>query len=316
MASASPSESGPPTLLQAAQAGRGAAAATDLARSYGTHWTKSNVSTLFEWLAIASYKIKCLELMIERNRRVIQRTTVLSLILSTLSGTISVGKFGTLSESTAAAVGLSLDISFTILSFLVAILTGYIKIAQLQEHLESQLKLKQDWIVFSTAIASELQLPLELRRDALWLIIKHKSVYLDLLKTDLNIPAAVHASATAELPHPDSLRLNVSTLPHIILDIGLQELEDLQAEDVRCTVAAAAAPDRADRFSSIVKSLTTKQSTAPPAATAAAARVVPALPPTPPQNTFGSAEQTPEQSKKPSPTHVTLEMPAAVAAGV
>jgi hypothetical protein len=308
MASSSPSDSGPPML----QTARGT---TDLARSYGTHWTKSNVSTLFEWLAIASYKIKCLELMIERNRIVIQRSTVLSLILSTLSGTISVGKFGMLSESTSTLVSLGLNISFTILSFLVAILTGYIKIAQLQEHLETELKLKQDWIVFSTAIASELQLPLELRRDALWIIIKYKNVYLDLLKTDLNIPGAVHASATAELPHPDSLRLNVSTLPHIILDIGMQELEDLQAEDLRRSAAAAdrAAADRADRYSSIVKSLTAKQSAGSAAAAAAAAAPVaaaaPPLPPTPPQNMFGSAEQTPEQSKKPSPTHVTLEMP-------
>jgi hypothetical protein len=279
---------------------------TDLARSYGTHWTKANVSTLFEWLAIASYKIKCLELMIERNRIVIQRTTVLSLILSTLSGTISVGKFGITTESTSAFIGLSLNICFTILSFLVAILTGYIKIAQLQEHLETELKLKQDWIVFSTAIASELQLPLELRRDALWIIIKYKNVYLDLLKTDLNIPTAVHASATADLPHPESLRLNVSTLPHIILDIGMQELEDLQAEDSRCT--SMALPDRVDRFSSIVKSLTAKQ--------APSASALPPLPPTPPntQHMVNGREQTPEQSKKPSPMHVTLEMPAAAAA--
>lgn len=308
MASSSPSETGPAAMLQTAQNN------TDLARSYGTHWTKANVSTLFEWLAIASYKIKCLELMIEHNRIVIQRSTVVSLILSTLSGTISVGKFGMLAESTSAFVGLGLNICFTILSFLVAILTGYIKIAHLQEHLETELKLKQDWIIFSTAIASELQLPLELRRDALWIIIKYKNIYLDLLKTDLNIPAAVHASATAELPHPESLRLNVSTLPHIILDIGMQELEDLQAEDSRCTTTAL--PDRVDRFSSIVKSLTAKQAAVP------APAPPPPLPPTPPQvlpllsaSAAAAPQQnmmdgTPDQSKKPSPTHVTLEMPA------
>jgi hypothetical protein len=53
--------------------------------------------------------------------------------------------------------------------------TGYIKIYQIQETLEQYIKMKQEWTVFSTSIASEPQLPIELRRDALFMIIKNKN---------------------------------------------------------------------------------------------------------------------------------------------
>ena len=39
----------------------------DLRKSYGTNWTKSNVSVLFEWVTIAAYNIRCLELAKQRD---------------------------------------------------------------------------------------------------------------------------------------------------------------------------------------------------------------------------------------------------------
>jgi hypothetical protein len=83
--------------------------------------------------------------------------------------------------------------------------------------------------VFSTSIASELQLPIELRRDALFMIIKNKHTYLDLLKVDVDIPEYLKKEADRTLPHPANLQLDITTLPRIIMDIGSQELDDLQS---------------------------------------------------------------------------------------
>jgi hypothetical protein len=202
----------------------------DLQRSYGTNWTKTNVSTMFEWLSVAAFNIRCLELGSDYNRRTIRKHTILGLVLSTLSGTISVSQFGASDTRTATLV---LNGIFALFSFTIAVFTGYLKIYQVQERLEQFIKLKQDWTAFATSIASELQLPIELRRDALFVIIKNKNTYLDLLKIDLEIPDTIKQVANTTLPHPENLSLDVSTLPRIIMDIGSQELKDLQSAGTR-----------------------------------------------------------------------------------
>jgi hypothetical protein len=71
---------------------------------------------------------------------------------------------------------------------MVAISTGCIKVYQVQERLEKFITVKQEWIAFVTKIATELQLHVSLRKDALDLININKSKYLDLLKIDNEIP--------------------------------------------------------------------------------------------------------------------------------
>lgn len=206
------------------------AAAVDLQRSYGTNWTRTNVTTLFEWLSIAAFNIKCLDLASQQHRSIIRNFTITGLVLSTLSGTISMALFGINAGELGSNI---LNGIFTVFSFIVAIYTGFIKIYQIQERLEQYIKVKLDWIVFSTAIASEFQLPIELRHDAIFLIIKNKNIYLNLLKIDIEISDSIKARANADLPHPTNLHLDVSTLPRIIMDIGIQELDDLQSAGKR-----------------------------------------------------------------------------------
>ncbi len=201
----------------------------DLQRSYGSNWTKTNVSTLVEWLSVAAFNICCLEYGSSYYRKIIRQNTILGLVLSTLSGTLSVSTFGISGNVLATQI---LNGIFAFFSFTIAVYTGYIKIYQVQETLEHYIKMKQEWIVFSTTIASELQLPIELRRDALFIIIKHKNTYLDLLKIDIDFPDHVKKLAHASIPQ-DQIKLDVSTLPRIIIDIGNQELDDLQSAGIR-----------------------------------------------------------------------------------
>jgi hypothetical protein len=85
-------------------------------------------------------------------------------------------------------ISLILNVIFTAMSFIIAINTGRIKIYQVQERLEQFIKLKQDWTFFVTKIVTELQLPVDLRKDALYLIQTYREKYLDLIKTEIEVP--------------------------------------------------------------------------------------------------------------------------------
>jgi hypothetical protein len=222
----------------------------DLRKSYGTNWTKSNVSVLFEWVTIAAYNIRCLELAIAHYRRKIRANTILGIVLSTLSGTIATAQAG-FPNSVGVNLTIILNTIFIVMSFSIAIMTGYIKIYQIQENLELNIKAKQDWISFSADIASELQLPIELRKDALWMIIKNKNIYLDLLKTNLEIPIGITRQAQKDLKTETKLNMDVSSLPRILMDIAIQEMRDISI-DVK-----------EDRISSVVQKQLTHLVTQP-----------------------------------------------------
>lgn len=147
----------------------------------GNNWTGNNVSTLLSWLTNANYNIQCLDLSIEDCSETIRHNVVLGLLMSTGAGTISVANIGLVSQ---VNINLILNIVFTIMSYIIAINTGRIKVYQIQERLEEFIKLRQEWIYFITAIAVEFQTPVNLRKDALQLILNNKDKYLDLMKRD------------------------------------------------------------------------------------------------------------------------------------
>jgi hypothetical protein len=199
----------------------------DLSRSYGRNWTKTNVHTLFEWLTVAAFNMQCLDYAICLYRSSIRNFTIYGLLVSTLSGTISLSQFGFDQTNVANRV---LQGIFTFLTFSLAMYTGYMKIYQIQERLEQYIKLRQDWAIFATTIGSELQLPIELRRDALHLIVKYKTTYLDLIKIDIEIPETLRVRAEESLPKSPESSIQVMNLPTTIIQIGIQELDDIQCE--------------------------------------------------------------------------------------
>lgn len=149
----------------------------------GNNWTGNNVSTLLSWLTNANYNIECLELSIQDCSQTIRHNVILGLSLSTGAGTISVANMG-ITTNSSSNLQLILNILFTVMTYIVAINTGRIKVYQIQERLEQFIKLKQEWTYFITTIAVEFQTPVNLRKDALQLILNNKEKYLDLMKRD------------------------------------------------------------------------------------------------------------------------------------
>lgn len=200
------------------------AAQADLQKQFGSHWTKGNVTTLQEWINIASYNIQILTYAAQHNQRLLRNNIILGLLLSTASGTISAARFGLTSSPTTDLV---LNSLFTLMSFVVAIFTGCLKIYSIQENLEGFIKIKQDWTVFCTAIASELQLPVTLRHDALYIIMKHKVKYLDLLKSNPEVPAFCIERVKKEFVKYSDVDLDSTNLPKTMMGIAAMEMKSI-----------------------------------------------------------------------------------------
>jgi hypothetical protein len=152
-----------------------------LQKSFGTNWEKPNIDTLTNWIWIGAHNIKMINLAIMQKRFILRINAMVGILISTLTGTLSASQYNNVSQNNYYIM------IFTILSFIVAGFNGYMKIAQIQETLEEFIKIKQQWVFFTTLIFSEFQLPVHLRQDALFLIWKYKGQYLDLLKIDLDI---------------------------------------------------------------------------------------------------------------------------------
>ena len=147
--------------------------------SSDNNWTGNNISTLLSWLSNANYNIECLDLSIDDCSNTIRHNVVLGLMMSTGAGTISTANMGIQMDTRLKFI---LNIIFTVMTFIIAINTGRIKVYQIQERLEQFIKLKQEWTYFITTIAVEFQTPVTLRKDALQLILNNKEKYLDLMR--------------------------------------------------------------------------------------------------------------------------------------
>ena len=159
------------------------------------------LETFGNWINVSAYKIECLDLAIKTYRSRLQAFILLSMILSTLSGTVSVAQFG----SYSASLKLFLNTALTITSFVVALLTGAVKTLKLQETLEEYIHLKQRWVSLSAKITNEIYLPKRLRRNAEDLICENKGLFLDLLKIDIAIPSHMTILAAKHIDKGDDI---------------------------------------------------------------------------------------------------------------
>ena len=188
----------------------------------GTNWTGNNISTLLSWISISAYNIECLELAIDESRAVLRRNTIFALFVSTLAGTLNITQFNLIPQE---YVNIVIKILLSLFTFSVAINAGRIKIYQYQESLEDYIKIKQEWISFVVQISTELQLPIHLRRDALYLIESYKDKYLDLLKFECEISSAIKSKIKNKMENDikEGLKIKSSNLhPALMSKSGIK----------------------------------------------------------------------------------------------
>ena len=148
------------------------------------HWSVQNTNTLLKWITIGSYYIKVLEQTIAVNRFIIRSNTIISIVLTTATGSIGVSQ---ISSIFSLQIQLMLTLIFTAMAFFLTISTGVIKVLLIHENLEKCIQVKQEWTSFITNISTELQLPKVERQDAVKLIRDNKMMYLSLLNKDIEI---------------------------------------------------------------------------------------------------------------------------------
>lgn len=188
----------------------------------GTNWTGNNISTLLSWISISAYNIECLELAIDESRAVLRRNTIFALFVSTLAGTLNITQFNLIPQE---YVNIVIKILLSLFTFSVAINAGRIKIYQYQEALEDYIKIKQEWISFVVQISTELQLPIHLRRDALYLIETYKDKYLDLLKFECEISDVIKTKIKNKMENDikEGLKIKASNLhPALMSKSGIK----------------------------------------------------------------------------------------------
>lgn len=201
------------------------------------NWNKvENLRTLFGWITISALNIECLDEAIKRYRKFIAYGTIMGLLFSTASGTISATQFNI--NNTDSHIVFVLNVLFTFFSFSIATYTGILKTLQVQERLENFIKIKQEWILFSATISSELQLPIHLRTPILSIIKVYKNKFLDLLKIDTEIPEFIKKDIIDKIKKKEEEKYknnrwsdlkysDSSSLSDVIIEIGSQELKRL-----------------------------------------------------------------------------------------
>lgn len=154
----------------------------------GKNWTEENIHTLISWLHTSAVMLDLTREATTYYRKVMRRSTIVNLIFSSVAGTVSLSQFNINNTDEAYKVlDTLLKAFFSAASILVALNTGYIKVYQIQERLESTIQLQQQWSNFGSLITSELQLPTPLRKDALQLINKMKETYHQLIRDHVDI---------------------------------------------------------------------------------------------------------------------------------
>jgi hypothetical protein len=145
----------------------------------GANWQPENVKTLMQWIHISAIYIDILGESTNFYKRILRHHTIMNMVLSTIAGTISATS---LNPSSSIEADLFIKILLTAMTFIIAISNGYLKIYNIHDKVEKNIRLQQQWIQFGSTLTSEMQLPVSLRKDALYFIIKMNDTYTQLFK--------------------------------------------------------------------------------------------------------------------------------------
>lgn len=152
----------------------------------GENWTQENIHTLTQWAHIAAMSCDLYNESTIYYRNLMRRNTVFNLIVSSLAGITSLSQFS-INSQTYEVLSFVLKGFFSAASILVAFNSGFLKIYEVQERLEGSIRLQNAWTQFGSRLSSEMQLPVALRKDALYMIIKLKETYHELIKDQIQV---------------------------------------------------------------------------------------------------------------------------------
>jgi hypothetical protein len=154
----------------------------------GHDWSLPNYTTILNWLNVANLNNLLLDFTIVYYRSIINKVTIVTLIVSSIASTIALLQF---SNDKSSNIYLAIQIFNVILSFVTSILAGYLKITRMSDILDEAHTLHQQVTQFIIELSLQLQLPINIRTNALKLIMLHQTGSKTLLASDIEIPSKV-----------------------------------------------------------------------------------------------------------------------------
>lgn len=164
-------------------------------KGLGTNWDPPNIVTLAEWLNIASLYILILDKEISYYKKILKNVTFLGLLFSTVTSSISLSQLS-ITESDYPNLSITLKIIFTFTSIFTTVATGYIKINNIQNNLDTCLNYYNKWNAFASEISGQFQLPIDIRRNSLSIIVRLKSDFKELFSTRLPLTSNIKDKAS------------------------------------------------------------------------------------------------------------------------
>lgn len=152
-------------------------------------WSRANIETVNLWKRTCSETVFVYETFLTRHRKTLDNISLSNFILTLFSATISFAYLG-VNDSAYPNVSIGLKITFVILSILVCILSGTIKLYDFSGVISRTNSYIEKVDCLLSNLINETTLPVDLREHGTNVIKKNKDMYFEILKSppELGVP--------------------------------------------------------------------------------------------------------------------------------
>lgn len=158
-------------------------------------WTITNSTTIIDWISTTNLNILLIDTYLKYLRKILQRSTLWSLLISTITSTASITQF-TITDNDNPFLTTAIKSLVFSTSLITSLLTGYIKIEKIQEKIESLEELKNILLKFMYSLLSELQVGILFRKNADDLINSKKEEFNSINSKQFEIPNTIRSQVT------------------------------------------------------------------------------------------------------------------------
>jgi len=170
---------------------------TAIPNTINNNWTENNINTLRNWKSSLSKASFIYQTVLENGKKKLNKILLASLIMSTISTIISgISTMAlTVNDPKYSLIALIINIIIFVISAIVSLLSGSIKIYKLDESVTAYTGYINKIDQIYSSIASQLVLPDNLREDAVTYIKQYNDLYLNLIRNSPDIESSSYQNA-------------------------------------------------------------------------------------------------------------------------
>jgi len=170
-------------------------------------WNVNNTENIVKWTSTCNLNVLLLNTYLKYLKNILRINTLWSLLISSITSTISVTQF-TISDIDQPMLSLGIKIVIFITSIITSLITGYIKVEKIQETIEIVEEHKNNWSSLMFSLLSEMQVPIELRKQAEIIIKEKREEFNNVNSKNMNIPSNIRSEVSQILVEKKFLKMN------------------------------------------------------------------------------------------------------------